>query len=86
MKLAVCAVLLAAWCGAGCVTNIGGKVALIADYETAPGEPGGAFRLRTDGNERHLLLPALVLSILMLSFNLLGDGLRDAIDPQMRSM
>ena len=32
------------------------------------------------------LLPALVLSILMLSFNLLGDGLRDAIDPQMRSM
>lgn len=60
MKLAVCAVLLAAWCGAGCVTNIGGKVALIADYETAPGEPGGAFRLRADGNERHLLLPALV--------------------------
>lgn len=33
-----------------------------------------------------VLLPALVLSILMLSFNLLGDGLRDAIDPQMRSM
>ena len=33
-----------------------------------------------------VLLPAAVLSILMLSFNLLGDGLRDAIDPQMRSM
>ena len=33
-----------------------------------------------------VLLPAMVLSILMLSFNLLGDGLRDAIDPQMRSM
>ncbi|MDD3336698.1 MAG: ABC transporter permease [Eubacteriales bacterium] len=33
-----------------------------------------------------VLLPAAVLSILMLSFNLLGDGLRDAIDPQMRTM
>lgn len=33
-----------------------------------------------------VLLPAAVLSVLMLSFNLLGDGLRDAIDPQMRSM
>ena len=33
-----------------------------------------------------VLCPAAVLSVLMLSFNLLGDGLRDAIDPQMRSM
>ncbi len=32
-----------------------------------------------------VLLPAIVLSVLMLSFNLLGDGLRDAIDPQMRN-
>ena len=31
-----------------------------------------------------VLLPALVLSILMLSFNLLGDGLRDAFDPKLR--
>ncbi|MDA8353717.1 MAG: ABC transporter permease [Firmicutes bacterium] len=28
--------------------------------------------------------PATVLSLLMLSFNLLGDGLRDALDPKMR--
>ena len=33
-----------------------------------------------------VLLPILVLSVLMLSFNLLADGLRDAIDPQMRNV
>lgn len=33
----------------------------------------------------HLLwLPALVFCLLMLCFNLLGDGLRDALDPKMR--
>jgi oligopeptide transport system permease protein len=31
-----------------------------------------------------LLYPALVFSALMLSFNVLGDGLRDALDPRMR--
>src|SRR5215217_7683940 len=31
-----------------------------------------------------LWLPALVFSLLMLCFNLLGDGLRDALDPKMR--
>lgn len=31
-----------------------------------------------------LLYPAAVLSLIMLSFNLLGDGLRDALDPKMR--
>ncbi|WP_038112185.1 oligopeptide ABC transporter permease [Tuberibacillus calidus] len=30
------------------------------------------------------LFPALILSILMISFNLLADGLRDAFDPRMR--
>nr|WP_142506290.1 ABC transporter permease [Melghirimyces algeriensis] len=30
------------------------------------------------------LLPATVLSLLMFSFNLLGDGLRDALDPKLR--
>ena len=28
--------------------------------------------------------PAAVMSLLMISFNLLGDGLRDALDPKMR--
>ncbi len=31
-----------------------------------------------------LLFPAAVFSLLMLSFNVLGDGLRDALDPRMR--
>jgi len=33
----------------------------------------------------HLIFfPALMLSLIMLAFNFLGDGLRDALDPQMR--
>ncbi|MGL6009787.1 MAG: ABC transporter permease, partial [Culicoidibacterales bacterium] len=31
-----------------------------------------------------LLIPALVLTVLMISFNLLGNGLRDAFDPKMK--
>lgn len=31
-----------------------------------------------------LLFPALVLCIIVLAFNLLGDGLRDALDPRLR--
>lgn len=31
-----------------------------------------------------LLFPAVVLSMLMIAFNLLGDGLRDALDPKMK--
>jgi oligopeptide transport system permease protein len=30
------------------------------------------------------LIPAVVISLVMLSFNLLGDGLRDALDPKLR--
>lgn len=32
-----------------------------------------------------LLFPALFISLAMLSFNVLGDGLRDALDPRMRN-
>ena len=32
----------------------------------------------------HLLYPSLLLCLLVLSFNILGDGLRDALDPQLR--
>ena len=32
----------------------------------------------------HLFFPALALSLTMLAFNFLGDGLRDALDPKMR--
>jgi oligopeptide transport system permease protein len=31
-----------------------------------------------------LIFPAIVISAVMISFNLLGDGLRDALDPKMR--
>ncbi|MDQ0218574.1 ABC transporter permease [Peribacillus cavernae] len=31
-----------------------------------------------------LIFPAIVISVIMISFNLLGDGLRDALDPKMR--
>lgn len=31
-----------------------------------------------------LMFPALIFSLMMLSFNLLGDGLRDALDPKFR--
>jgi oligopeptide transport system permease protein len=31
-----------------------------------------------------LWFPAAILSLLMICFNLLGDGLRDALDPRMR--
>ncbi len=31
-----------------------------------------------------LFFPALAISLTMLSFNLLGDGLRDALDPKLR--
>lgn len=31
-----------------------------------------------------LLFPALAICVIILSFNLLGDGLRDALDPKMR--
>jgi oligopeptide transport system permease protein len=30
------------------------------------------------------IMPSIVLSLLMISFNVLGDGLRDALDPRMR--
>lgn len=32
-----------------------------------------------------LVLPSLILCLLVLSFNVIGDGLRDALDPQLRS-
>jgi oligopeptide transport system permease protein len=31
-----------------------------------------------------LIIPSVLLSVLILSFNLLGDGLRDALDPRLK--
>jgi len=39
-----------------------------------------AFRF----HPHELLFPSLAISLTMLSFNLLGDGLRDALDPRLR--
>lgn len=33
-----------------------------------------------------MVIPAIIMAILMLSFNLFGDGLRDALDPTMKEM
>ncbi|MEE8390947.1 MAG: ABC transporter permease [Anaerolineae bacterium] len=35
-------------------------------------------------NPHLIVFPAVMLSLIMLTFNFLGDGLRDALDPQMR--
>lgn len=32
-----------------------------------------------------LILPSILISLIILSFNLVGDGLRDALDPRMKS-
>ena len=37
-------------------------------------------------NLRGIIPPIVVMSLLMLSFNLLADGLREALDPKMKSM
>jgi oligopeptide transport system permease protein len=31
-----------------------------------------------------LIIPAIILSLLILSLNLVGDGLRDALDPRLK--
>jgi oligopeptide transport system permease protein len=31
-----------------------------------------------------LLFPAIILSLLVLSLNLVGDGMRDALDPRLK--
>jgi len=48
---------------------------------------GVLISLGQDAMEFHpmqLIFPAAVLVLIVLSFNLLGDGLRDALDPRMR--
>jgi oligopeptide transport system permease protein len=33
-----------------------------------------------------IVFPVVVLAIIMLSFNMMADGLRDAFDPKMKEM
>ncbi len=44
----------------------------------------GLATFLTDPHE--FLFPAIAISVTVLAFNLLGDGLRDALDPKMRSL
>jgi oligopeptide transport system permease protein len=43
-----------------------------------------AGQLVMTSHPNQLLFPALTLSLIVLAFNLFGDGLRDALDPRMR--
>jgi oligopeptide transport system permease protein len=44
----------------------------------------GIDALGSDGNQSWLLLwPSLMMSVTLLALNLLGDGLRDALDPKL---
>lgn len=36
------------------------------------------------GNSYQILIPAIFISLIMFAFNVLGDGLRDALDPRLR--
>lgn len=36
------------------------------------------------GNAYQIIIPALFISLIMFAFNVLGDGLRDALDPRLR--
>ncbi len=35
-----------------------------------------------DGDPLYFWIPAIVIVVVVVSFNLLGDGLRDALDPK----
>ena len=36
------------------------------------------------GNTYQIFIPAILISLIMFSFNVLGDGLRDSLDPRLR--
>lgn len=52
----------------------------LASWGTLANEGSRVFQLYPS----QLIIPAICISLTMLSFNLLGDGLRDALDPKLR--
>ena len=52
----------------------------LASWGTLASEGAKVFQVYPS----QLIIPAFLISITMLSFNLLGDGLRDALDPKLR--
>ena len=62
------------------IVNLGG--ANITSLGTLLSEAAGIWT-----NAPHLMLvPAAVISLLMISFNLFGNGLRDAFNPNLRGV
>lgn len=57
-----------------------GVSAPVASWGTMASEGLGAMRYYP----WRLLFPALFISVTMLAFNMLGDGIRDAVDPKLR--
>jgi peptide/nickel transport system permease protein len=45
---------------------------------------GDSYRFLTTGAWWAVLFPGLAIMLSVLGFNLLGDGLRDALDPRLR--
>ena len=45
----------------------------------------GSVRISGSKNATVALIPAAVLALIILAMNQLGDGLRDALDPKMRT-
>lgn len=58
-----------------------GIPAPLASWGTMASESLEAFMI---GNGYQLFFPAFLISLTMFSFNVLGDGLRDALDPKLR--
>lgn len=52
----------------------------LASWGTLANEGSRVFQIYPS----QLIIPAICISLTMLSFNLLGDGLRDALDPKLR--
>ena len=52
----------------------------LASWGTLANEGSRVFQMYPS----QLIIPAICISVTMLSFNLLGDGLRDALDPKLR--
>ena len=58
------------------------KQQAVLDYLAGYGSQYNSFTTHS----YQIIPPIVVMSLLMLSFNLLADGLREALDPKMKSM
>jgi oligopeptide transport system permease protein len=56
----------------------------IQSPDTSLGALASAAQQNIIFNPLQLFFPTFLISLIMLTFNLLGDGLRDALDPKLR--